>query len=55
MKRKSSQRKKELKDMKKMDLKNLKNLIRQENDRILMELEAGGRMERLILEAYGKF
>ncbi len=55
MKRKSSQRKRELKEMKKMDLGNLQNLIKQENERILMELEDGGRMERLILEAYGKF
>jgi hypothetical protein len=44
MKRKSSQRKKELKENKKIDLKNLKNIIRQENERILMELEEGGRM-----------
>lgn len=40
--------------MKKMDLKNLENLIKQENERILMELEAGGRMEKLILDVYGK-
>lgn len=44
MKRKSSQRKKELKENKKSDLKNLKNIIRQENERILMDLEEGGRM-----------
>ena len=44
--------KKELKENKKQELKRIKDFIDQENNKVLMNLEEGGPLERMIIDMY---
>lgn len=36
-------------------MKKIKDLIDQENEKVLMDLEEGGRLERMIIDMYKRF
>lgn len=47
--------KKELKENKKRELEKIQDFMRQENGKVLVSLEEGGRLERVILDMYKRF
>jgi predicted secreted Zn-dependent protease len=52
---KDSQLKRELKAAKMDELRKIEQAIRQDNEKALMSLEEGGRLEQLILQMYKRF
>jgi hypothetical protein len=54
-KRINSIQKRELKEAKKQELKVIENALKQENEKVLMSLEEGGRLEQIIMQMYKRF
>ena len=54
-KRTATERKKELKEAKKKELKQIENVLRSDNEKVLMNLEEGGRLEDIIMKMYKRF
>ena len=54
-KRIATEKKKELKEAKKKELKQIENVLRSDNEKVLMSLEEGGRLEDIIMKMYKRF
>ncbi len=52
---KDQQLKKELKMSKKEELKKIESAMREHNEKVLMQLQQGGRLEKIIMEMYKRF
>jgi len=50
----AAEQRKELKEAKKQELKRIENVLCSDNERVLMGLEEGGRLEQIILKMYKK-
>jgi hypothetical protein len=48
------QQRKELREAKRRELQKIENVLQSDNQRVLMNLEEGGRLEQLILKMYKK-